>query len=222
MKNIFKFLGIALMASAMMVACGEKENTDPTDTTPTVNPTPDPTPATASIDVTFGATQWSTDANSAALLYTGYISQYNVIEARVFKTAQQYPFFDYTGTITGGTYELSATTGIQNEGTDSAYVYYSWPNDASYISIFYADDNYFAYSTNSQGNAIYTGDWHPVTAKVTINAFDANTLKTTFSIEATMYDYESWYYMEVNDATDADTKTFKATINDYQFTNWTK
>ena len=42
MKNIFKLMGIAVLACSMMVACG-KDNDDPTDTTPD-NPTPTPVP----------------------------------------------------------------------------------------------------------------------------------------------------------------------------------
>ena len=47
MKNIFKFLGIALMAGAMMVACDKNEGTEGNDTTPTPTPTPDPVAAWA-------------------------------------------------------------------------------------------------------------------------------------------------------------------------------
>ena len=47
MKNIFKLLGIALMASALMVACGD-DPVEPTDTTPDTPVTP-PTPTNLTI-----------------------------------------------------------------------------------------------------------------------------------------------------------------------------
>lgn len=40
MKNIFKFMGVALMACSLMVACGPKDPEENTDTTPV---TPEPT-----------------------------------------------------------------------------------------------------------------------------------------------------------------------------------
>lgn len=39
MKNIFKFMGVALVACSLMVACGKDEE-EPTDTTPVTPPTP--------------------------------------------------------------------------------------------------------------------------------------------------------------------------------------
>ena len=39
MKNIFKLMGVALMACSLMVACGSDENEDPVDTTPVTPPT---------------------------------------------------------------------------------------------------------------------------------------------------------------------------------------
>jgi len=40
MKNIFKMMGIALMACSLMVACGNKDEDEPIDTTPVTPPAP--------------------------------------------------------------------------------------------------------------------------------------------------------------------------------------
>ena len=53
MKNIFKFMGIALLAGGLMVACNHEEteepDTTPTDTTPVTPPAPQ-----SSVDITWG------------------------------------------------------------------------------------------------------------------------------------------------------------------------
>lgn len=48
MKNIFKFLGIAVLACGMMVSCGKDNPEEGTDTTPVNPPTP-PTPTNLTI-----------------------------------------------------------------------------------------------------------------------------------------------------------------------------
>ena len=51
MKNIFKFLGIAVLACGMMVSCGKDNPEEGTDTTPVTPPAPQ-----RSFTVTYGST----------------------------------------------------------------------------------------------------------------------------------------------------------------------
>ena len=71
MKNIFKFLGIALMASAMMVAC-DKTNEESTDTTPVTPPAPQ-----SSFVVSFNNAEMTvTDFQAIDKTSEGYITVY--------------------------------------------------------------------------------------------------------------------------------------------------
>ncbi|MBP5526845.1 MAG: hypothetical protein J6X79_00150 [Bacteroidales bacterium] len=205
MKNIFKLLGIAVLACSMMVACGPDETEVP-DPTPTPEPQPQPTTVA---NVTLGTYSW--DA-ATATIYTANYEQYGLNEYTLYKTSNsEYPFVDFMVQATPGTYSAEATLG-QAEG----YTYYGWQNMDIY-DINYFEANVFSQQT-STGGTVYRGDWRPVTASLTVTAFDLNSLTASFVLTATMYDYASWYQDLVTNAEDADTKDMTVTVNNYTFT----
>ncbi len=208
MKNIFKFLGIALLASSMLIACGKDNEEDnngnnPTDTTP-VTPQPQ-----TSAKVTLGTISW--DA-AIAEVFTGNYEQYSLNEYYLYKTSQQeFPFIEMMMQATPGTYNVTAELG-QADG----YTYYGWQSMDIY-DINYFEANVFQSQTSS-GQTVYRGDWRPVSAELTVTSFDLNSLTASYNLTATMYDFASWYQDLVTNAEDADTKDLTVAVNNYVFT----
>lgn len=207
MKNIFKIFGIAVLACSMMVACDNKNENEGNDTTPT---TPTNTP---SIKVTFGSDSWD---GTYALLYTGYLQDYNVVENRVFKTQGQLPYVDAVITVAPGTYSAAITTETQYPGTDSAYTYSTGTGSTEINNVTAGIE------TQIQTSNGYTGDWHILNANLKMNAFDANTLTLSYELTAQMYDYYSWAYAIVNDVEDAEVRDLSVKVNNFTCENWTK
>ncbi|MBR1766304.1 MAG: hypothetical protein IJ745_04600 [Bacteroidales bacterium] len=186
-------MGVALMACSLFMACGS--DSDDNDSTATSG---------NSVKVTFGDTQWTA---TKGLLYTGTDGN----ELRIFQTENEMPFFGLMFNATPGSYRGEAS--LQNSSSGE-YTYYSWTNeDISNLS--YAEEDYF-----QGGGNIYTGEWKPVTAQLTITAFDANALTASMTLVSHMYNYKMWYQDDVTNAEDAPTKDLKAEINNYQFTQW--
>ena len=208
MKNIFKFLGVAAMACSLMVACGSDDPENGTDTTPVT-----PTPATPTINVTFGSNSWE---GSVAQLYTGYVSEYNLMYTRIFKEANSLPYVDMMGSITPGTYTAAIETATAYEGTDSAYTYEAGSNSMDLYDVQYGEQ------TQLQTQNGYTADWHFLNGTLTVSACDMNALTASYKLDATLYDYYSWAYALVNDVEDADTQSLVVDVKNYTFTNWSK
>lgn len=206
MKNIFKFMSMALVASALMVACGDKddENTD-TTTTPQ---------QTASLTVKFGTLEYTPASHEA---YTSNYDQYGIVEFYGGQNENSYPFFDMMFDVAStGTKTFEAQTGTQYEGTDSAYVYYTRPNATWQETGIYGIDYYEKEGIQLSQQDI-RGDWEAVSATINVTGFDLNTLVTSFTLNATMFDYYSWMYGIVNDATDCDTKDLTITAANFAF-----
>lgn len=211
MKNIFKFMGIALMAGAMMVACNP-DTPEPEDTTPDT-PTPQPT---VSAKVTFGSVSW--DA-SVAEVFTGNYANFGVNEYIMFKTADSYPYCDLMISAQPGTYQHEATLGTAEQG----YTYYQWQTGQSasemYLPLY--SIKYFE-AQAFQGQNTITSDWLPVSANLTVTSYDATNMIATFTLTATMYDYASWYQDLVTNAEDADTRDLEVKVVSYKFTEITE
>lgn len=206
MKNIFKFLGIAVLACGMMVSCGKDNPEEGTDTTP-VNPQPQ---NTTSAKVTLGTISW--DA-AIAEVFTGNYDQYSLNEYYLYKTSkQEFPFIEMMMQATPGTYNATATLGQ----ADAGYTYYGWQSMDIY-DLNYFEANVFQSQTSS-GQTVYRGDWRPVSADLTVTSFDLNSLTASYNLTATMYDYASWYQDLVTNAEDADTKDLTVAVNNYVFT----
>ena len=106
MKNIFKLMGVALMACSLMVACGKDE--------------PEPTPEEQIADgmnVTFGEDSWA-----AGDLQCGYYESYGAILFAGSKVENSMPMFNsIVYATTTGTY--TATAGADGFLPDDADIY---------------------------------------------------------------------------------------------------
>jgi len=210
MKNIFKIMGIAVLACSMMVACKPDNNGENNN-----NNNDDPQPTTPSAKVTFGNHNW--DA-SVAEVYTANYADFGLNEYFLFKEEGAYPFIEMMISAQPGTYQHEAYLGNNTEG---GYTYYQWQTgqtvDELYLPLYRVQ--YFESMNLGQNDLM--GDWQPVSANLTVSAYDPNTLSSTFTLTATMYDYYSWYADLVTNAEDADTKTLEIKVNNFTFTEIT-
>ena len=214
MKNIFKIMGLALMASSMIVAC------DPKDDEPTPTPEPDPQP-TKMAKVTFGSNSWNAEV---AEILTQYYDQYGINEYVLYETEDALPFVDLFVSAIPGTYQHEAT---EREGSWSGgdFIAYAWDVTGQYtdmLNIEYWDsEERIVTGQDQQGNTTYSAGWRPVSANLTVTSFDASTLTASFKLTATMYDYYSWAKDIVVNAPDADTENLVVEVKDYVFTQIT-
>lgn len=211
MKNIFKIMGIAVLACGMMVACSKPEednNNNNNNNGGNNNQQQDPY-----AKVTFGTTEWNA---GVAQIYTANYQNFGVNEYILYKEAQAYPFLDAMISGQAGTYQHEATLGQNTEG---GYSYYAWQTGESvseqYLPLY--SINYFETQQVNQ-----KGDWQPVSANLTVTNYDATTLTATFKLTATMYDYYSWAADLVTNAEDADTKNLEVNVYNYVFTEISK
>ena len=206
MKNIFKLMGIAVLACGMMVACNKPENEDPNN--PDTPDTPD-TP-TVPLKVTFGNSEY---VPAEAYVYTGNYEEFKLNEYMLAKTStEELPIIDMIISALPGTYTNEATSEMQ----DGGYTAYVWGQSYDLYNIEYYDAN--PIQTQS---GVYA-DWQPVTASLTVTSFDINTLKASYTLTATMYDFYSWIYGMVDNCEDADTKELRIVANNFTFTNYSK
>lgn len=206
MKNIFKFMGIALMACSLTFVSCNKDDDDDTNT-------PDnPQGNTPSAQVTFGSNSW--DA-TYGLMYTNYVAQHSLIEGRLFQTQGQLPYVDFMTTINPGEYSAQiTTTNLDQDGNDLGYTYSQGTNSMDIYSVEYANQ------TQVQGSSSVHGDWGLISATLKVTAADMNALTYSAELNAVMYDYYSWYNELVNNVEDADTENLTVKINNFSFTNW--
>ena len=165
MKNIFKFLGIALMASALMIAC-EKDPQENNDTTPT---TPEQ-PATPSVTVTLGSENYNFPVQNAM-----YVSSYNM-------TA--FDFFTTGGSITEGMpgCEIYTTLVAPGQGTATFVASNMGLDGDPSVCEFYEN----TYLTDNNGYAY--GDWWADEASINMTVFNLDNAKASFTVNATMFD----------------------------------
>ena len=205
MKNIFKMMGIALMACSLtFVSCSKDKDDEGGEG--------GGTPQTASAKVTFGSNSW--DA-TYGLMYTGYASQHSLIEGRLFQTQGQLPYVDFMTTINPGNYSAQiTTTNLDQNGNDVGYTYSQGTNSMDIYNVEYANQ------TQVQGSSSVHGDWGLISATLKVTAADMNALTYSAELNAVMYDYYSWFNELVNDVEDADTENLTVKINNFSFTNW--
>ncbi len=158
MKNIFKFMGIALMACSLMVACGNKDEEN-NDTTPQEEQIPN------GVNVTFNGESWTASSVSCA-----YFESYGAIEFYGAQTADEYPIFDeviYSAEV--GTTTESTTTGQFSNQVHMYVEYY-----------------YDSYLYDNDGNNY--GDWWAAEATTEIKAVDLTALTATAKMSGTFFD----------------------------------
>lgn len=181
MKNIFKFLSIALVAGAMMVACNPDNENGNTDTTP-VNPQPQPQPATPSASATFAGAEYNFPVQTGM-----YSATYGL-------TA--FDFFTSGGSITEGMpgCEIYTLLTAAGQGTATLNTSGSLPQlegDPAVLE-FYMN----TYLTNQSGTAY--GDWWGETAEINMTTFDMDNGKASFTVNATMFDALNSFVAEGN------------------------
>ncbi|MCR5445062.1 MAG: hypothetical protein K6E96_05215 [Bacteroidales bacterium] len=164
MKNIFKFLSIALMAGAMMVACGD-DPVEPTDTTPDT-PQP-PAPQQASYKVTYpqGEAAWEPGAN----VFVDHTAD-NYMTIYTWKSADDYMVTQSPADIMlNGFMETVACTDATNESTDGDCMNLY---DPTHLFHYDGDDQ------NEAGDYLkYSTSGLEATFVETVTSFDANTMR---------------------------------------------
>jgi hypothetical protein len=201
MKNIFKFMGVALVAGCLVFAACKKDDNDSEGTTPT----PQPQPSTPTLTVKFGSTD-QYNGIGQAVVNQGYVI------SRIYKEVGSLPYTDicFNGSATGAL-QASQVTTIVNEGTDSAYVSPTAQYDNENIG-------FIEYGENTQiplsGN--YYGDWLMKEGTLTVTSFDATSLTGTMTLNAQMFDFLGWLqgYYEYDEA---DVRTLIVNCSNYQF-----
>lgn len=210
MKNIFKMMGIALLACSMIMVSCKKDDENTSEGGGQGGQT------AGTLKVTFGNAVWTP---SVSQVVTNYVAQYGLGEFLLMKESESMPMVDMMISVTPGSYTQEATLG-QAEPSDEypeGYNYYSWPQNMEIYGLDYYESTAIPYQTQSGGTG-YMGDWQPKRVSLTATSFDANTLKATLNLSATMYDYYSWNADIITNASDCDEQQLNIVANDYQFT----
>lgn len=168
MKNIFKLMGLALIAGSMMfVACNKDENTDENN-----NTTPQEETIADGVSVTFnGGQAWANNAGSGVV----YFNQSEVLMFNFQAEENTYPMFDMvTSKLTSGTEtEQCQTTGQQQGSFAGGNMQYC--------------EYYERTSLIDQDSNTY-GDWWATEVTTDIRAIDLTNLTVTAKLNGTMFD----------------------------------
>lgn len=123
MKNIFKLMGLAMMASALFVACGDDE--EETDNT-----------VAEGIKVTFKNTTWNGNVNQSA-----YNADYNLVQFSAAEDAEDFPMFDegFLSSEAGTVTESAGAQGSFAQGSTHNWVEYYENTALSDGSAYYGD-----------------------------------------------------------------------------------
>lgn len=181
MKNIFKFLSIALVAGAMMVACDKEPENGTTDTTGTETPDNPQPQVNHNIDITW-------DGVAQQIGYKNVTT-----DAQSLNNATVYMFEAAKG-LTGDDYELPAFI-FQFIGTSSDFGHAAeWQigQDGSTGQDYFPTEAYIEGGVTIGENVV--GDWslNQLTAAEN-EAFDATANTISANIAATFYDFNFYY-----------------------------
>lgn len=166
MKNIFKLMGVALLASSMLfVACKKDENTDEPNT-------PQEETIADGVSVTFnGGQAWANNAGSGVV----YFNQSGVLMFNFQAEANNFPMFDMvTSKLTSGTEtEQCQTTGQQQGSFAGGNMQYC---------------EYYERTRLVDPDTNYYGDWWATEVTTDIRAIDLTNLTVTAKLSGTMFD----------------------------------
>lgn len=158
MKNIFKVMGVALLACSMiMVSCKKDENEDNNNT------------IADGINVTFDGQSWT-----AAAVQGSYNANYNMIDIFGGKTStQEFPIFDecIEASATAGTYNSTAS---ENDG------------QAAKLDGIHNWVEYYETTSLTDGQNSY-GDWWAKQATTEITSVDLTALTISAKMNGTMF-----------------------------------
>ena len=193
MKNIFKLMGIAVLACGMMVACNKDNNDDNNGNggnggnggNQQEEQIPD------GIKVTFGETTWTATATSGS-----YLSEYNAVTVTAFEVEGNLPYFDEAF--------IGAEVGTVSENAST--------QDGSLPSGGWTE---YAEQTRLQDqNGSYYGDWWALESNTEVKAIDLTALTITAKMYGTMF---SALEALVNQAgvANAPTTTYNVTVGNF-------
>jgi hypothetical protein len=191
MKNIFKFMGIALMACSLMVACGPKDDPEQNDTTPQEAPIPD------GVSFTFDGvttTNWAYTDASYYDEYSQFYLMYLISESSYLGGFQCW--------INAAVADQSLTADAADNFalTDQQTIEY-WKEHGL---------------TNEAQTAIW-GDYWTKTANINVKAFDMTALTVTAKFDGVMFSAYDVYLNGVAFAS-APTAPFAGTIGNLSLT----
>lgn len=195
MKKAFKLFAMALVASAMVFACGEKDPEGDNNNPNGDNNNPGGEPAPEKIEVTFGPQSWTAQSAEAYYFQGGpYIFAFSDA------TGEQFPIM--------ALYTTSAAAGNYSDSFDGDGMTY---NNGNINTL----DYYEEYSLSASGGNGTYGDWWAKTATVKVNSFDATSLLFNAEVTAVMFSALEAYVADFGavgmDA--ASTKDMTAKIN---------
>ncbi len=208
MKNIFKFMGIALMACSLtMVSCSKDDEKSDNNGGNGGN---GGTTTEASAQVTFGSTTW--DA-ATGTMNTDFVERYGVTINRLYKVDRQLPYVDFAITTTPGSYSAAASIqdAVDQEGNPQGYTYSAGLQSQDIAIVEYGNQ------TQVQTNDGYVGDWDCLNATLNLTACDLNAKTLSCTLNAEMYDFYSWMNGIVDNVEDADVENLTVTVNNFKF-----
>lgn len=178
MKNIFKFMGIALMACSLTVACGDKDNESDDPQNP-INPE---NPIADGVSVTFNGESWTPGdiqtVNHAGQNGTLLIADYFATADSYFPGFEMYTYQQAVGSETS----TAASTGALSSQSGPVICEY-------YQEMILRDQNGSAY-----------GDWWAKSITCNIAAFDLSAMKTSFTVAAEMFSAADAFVDQFQDA----------------------
>lgn len=153
MKNIFKLMGLAMMASALFVACGDDE--EETDT------------VAEGIKVTFKNTTWNGNVNESS-----YSADHNLVHFAAAEAAEDFPMFDegFLSSEAGTVTESAGAQGSFAQGSTHTWVEY-YENTSLYDGTNYYGDWWAEQATTTITSIDLTA--LTVSAKMNGTMFDA-------------------------------------------------
>lgn len=206
MKNIFKFLGIAVLACGMMVSCGKDNPEEGTDTTP-VTP---PTPTYGDFTVTFDGNSWAAGA-------TKFIDF----------TSENDPYITVYAYKTAADVNASQASDVYIMGwLDAVVGNFTYNDFASYIKYYDPTNPFSPTETVTIGqNTFEAGSYYwrynPVTESFTetITALDLNERTMTATFSENIFDVEN--YIANNGQSYGDLYVLSGNLANYHWAAWT-
>ena len=233
MKNIFKFMGIALMATSLMVACTKDEpadtNTDDTTSTNTQDPQDDPQPQGPANEVTM---TWNGESKPVAYLAAvkvnnqRYVMQTgeSVTNGQVggLITIMQFLYMDVQVDEAGTTQKMFLSSNEQiNVGItfQSGRQWEGWIGDYAPSDVFeegaYNEVNVATGAEEQRGDYRFLG----FNAEPVYTSFDPTTGVASLSLDMTYYSVDEW--LDLKDAIDPEAADYDDQVANlkYQVTN---
>ena len=220
MKNIFKLMGIAVLAAGMLASCGDKEGDEPTN---------DPTPGNGggSYTITFNGKTW-TPGVVKMYNYTdeGYLAVTAIYdkedEANINAFVQRYAAYIEQGYATEGQGAQKPYVMGWLESTPGSYT-----NDdfGDYMVFYDATDVYTPAEDLPIGNqTVEAGSyyrWNVIKESATheVTAIDLNALTMSASWKESCFDFEQAYVIN-NGQSYGDLKELSGKFTNYKWTSW--